>query len=131
MINEKILYLHTGKFCKSTQRLHGRLRVHKGDVSGLVIRGFGKFFYFVSEREYEKGTPLFKENKFMGGGRPILFGTLKEKGIKIKVSYVITFGEIHHFSFFLEDYGPRDARGIPNYVIHKIVERKDYGQIYN
>lgn len=130
MINKKILYLYTGKFCKNTQKLRGRLK-SRGEISGIIIRGFGDFFYFISERKYEQGTPLFKEDKLGNENRPILFGTLKESGIKIKVADYISYGYIHHFSFFIENYGSRSARKIPKHIIHKIVERKDYEQIYN
>lgn len=124
---KEIIYLYIGRFKPGMYRASTLGFKNNGNVIGEIIRGYGSFFYFISKNDYKLGTLMFKEDIFLG--RPIVFGVLKEKK---KLLINLNRCEIHMrvYPFFQDHYG-EDTDKIRPSLIYKILERKDYEQIYN
>lgn len=107
----------------------------RSNVSGTVIFGYGKLFYFMSRRKYDIGIPiLFSEEK---EERKLFLGRIKEKK-KIEINGIIVYKPLYYpfFSFNLsikrESWGdPNIINHMESYIIYKILECKDYKEIYD
>lgn len=106
----------------------------RSNVSGTVVFGYGRLFYFMSCRKYDIGAPiLFSKEK---EERKLLLGRIKEIK-KIEINGIIAHKPYCYPFFFFDLSIKREGWGDPNitnhmesYIIYKILERKDYKIIY-
>lgn len=106
----------------------------RSNVSGTVVFGYGRLFYFMSCRKYNIGTPiLFSKEK---EERKLFLGRIKEIK-KIEISGIIAYKPFCYPFFFFNLSVKRKGWGDPNimnhiepYILHKIIEHKDYKEIY-
>ena len=106
----------------------------RSNVSGTVVFGYGKLFYFMSCRKYDIGTPiLFSKEK---EERKLLLGRIKEIK-KIEINRIIAYKPSYYPCFVFNLSIKRESWGDPNktnhmeaYIIYKILEHKDYKIIY-
>ena len=127
-MKKKLLYLYRGRFHKE---YWGRRRKEPGDpifkISGSIIIGYGCFFYVISEDEYNIGKTIIINSSYRQ--RCIVFGTIKEKK-KILVNpgkgrFINNYPE--YYSFIRLD----NNKIIPNILIHRIINLKDYKEVYD
>ena len=125
-MKKKLLYLYRGRFHKgywNKRRNENRKPVFK--ISGTIIIGYGCFFYIISEDEYNIGKTILMESS--GYYRCSAFGVVKEKK-KILLTPDIRVNKIPDIYPFLRiNYD----RNIPNFIIYKILELKDYKEVYD
>jgi hypothetical protein len=106
----------------------------RSNVSGTVVFGYGRLFYLISCRKYDIGTPvLFSEEK---EERKLLLGRIKEIK-KIEINGIFAHKLLYYPFFFFnlsikrEDWGdPNITNHMESYIIYKILELKDYKEIY-
>ena len=126
-MKKKLLYLYRGRFHKgywTKRKDENRMPIF--EISGSIIVGYGCFFYIISEDEYNVGKIiLMKSSKYY---RCSAFGVIKEKK-KISITPPdIKVNKIPDiFPFLRINYN----RNIPNFIIYKILELKDYKEVYD
>lgn len=126
-MKKKLLYLYRGRFHKGywTKRKDEN-RIPIFEISGSIIVGYGCFFYIISEDEYNIGKIiLMKSSKYY---RCSAFGVIKEKKKILITPPDIKVNKIPNiFPFLRINYN----RNIPNFIIYKILELKDYKEVYD
>lgn len=127
-MKKKLLYLYRGRFHKG---YWSRRRKEPGNpifiISGAIIIGYGCFFYIISENEYNIGKTIIINSSRRQ--RCTAFGTIKGKKKVLvnpgKEKFINNYPE--YYSFIRLD----NNKIIPNILIHRIIDLKDYKEVYD